>query len=141
MRLCGQADDADKIQPSERRFLIVIDHECFLIKNAYNEVVNGLVIDGFVGRLGAEWESVHALQNEVGFVRVARPSGSDRDRPTILMSTQDRDLVARALVVVLNDINETECQTRLGAETEEASRLAEKIETLLGRPVAARTII
>lgn len=120
------------------RLLTASDQDLSLIKNALNEVVNGLPIDDFDGRLGAEWDTARALLSDVRFIREARAASGDR--VSIALSPRSLDLMKRAFDVALSDIDVAEFQTRLGAEPGEVRLVADKIATLAAQPVAARTI-
>lgn len=114
--------------------LAMTDADLTLIKNALNEVVNGLTIDDVPRRLGAPWETARALLHAVRSVRDDRSSNDAGNRETVVLSPGDRRLIGRALDVVLDDIDAAEFQTRLGVEPEEARTLVARIDAVPGRP-------
>jgi len=153
VRALASADATSEVQPGEV-LLAVTDDELYLIKNALNEVVNGLPIADFPRRFGADWNVAQTLLRAVQSIRARRAAvdgrGQDDDRQSpepgrssadgaeavIAMSNQDLRLIRSALDEVLNEIDANEFQTRLGVEPEEAQVLAERLGTLVEHPAS-----
>jgi len=83
VRELGSAEATGDVQPGEV-LLAVTDDELYVIKNALNEVVNGLPITDFPSRIGAEWDVARALLRAVQSIRAQRAAlnglGQDDDR-------------------------------------------------------------
>jgi hypothetical protein len=129
---------ADGLGPRQQRLGITAD-ELSLIKNALNEVVNGLVIIDFPRRIGAELDTAQALLRDARAILRGQSARSGapppaRRRVPIVASVAELRVIHSALTTVVDEIDAAEFATRLGSAPEDARAIAAKLGELWDSP-------
>jgi len=117
--------------------LLLNRDEMGMINNALNEVCNGIYLREFDSRMGAPVDAVRAVLRPVhDLLLTIRKNGLPKSEIVITFALNELAVMRNALAVILQEIDEVEFETRLGATQKEIDALGTQIDNLLAAMVA-----